>query len=240
MRHEHVEDGLLVRVQPAGARPGDALAQRPGQLATEVRVDHDGMDVAAAAYGGRVAEARRHRLDGTRQVALRLPDRRERLERAQRIGGADRPRPRRKVLRGEIAAADGAQVGIDVGRAHPSLAATVVDVPEQLLSRQLLAALHDPAQAPVPDAQGVLLAALPAKAEAQLFPGHRHVPPAQGGEAERGVLAGVLLVPDADEGDLEQPDDERQHLLPAQSRARERRVHAGADRGQCAAESDHA
>ncbi len=198
------------------------------------------MDVAAAADGGRVAEARRHRLDGARQVPLRLPGRRERLERIQRIGRADRPRPRAIVLRGEIAAADGPQVGIHVGRAQPSLAATVVDVAEQLLSRQLLAAFHDPAQAPVADAEGVLFPALSAKAEPQLFPGHRHVPPAQRGEAERGVLAGVLLVPDADEGDLEQPDDERQHLLPAQSRARERRFHAGADRGQCAAERHHA
>ena len=59
------------------------------------------------------------------------------------------------------------------------------------------------------------------------------------GQAERAVEPGVLVVADADEGQLEQPDDGGQHLLARQPRACAGRAsHALADAGQRPRERD--
>ena len=82
--------------------------------------------------------------------------------------------------------------------------AVLVEVLEELLPRQVLAALDDAREARVGDRDAVLDAALAAEAEAQRRAVDLHVPAAQRGEAEGVVLARVLVVADADQRPVEQ------------------------------------
>jgi hypothetical protein len=63
---------------------------------------------------------------------------------------------------------------------------------------------------------------------------------AQGGQAEGAVLAGVLLVADADQGRFEQAHDGGQHLAARQAGPRQVPLDAGANCRQGQAEGDHA
>src|SRR5439155_1834453 len=65
------------------------------------------------------------------------------------------------------------------------------------------------------------------------------VPAAQGGEAERAVLAGVLVVSDADQRLVEQSHDGRQDLTPAEVVRAQVALHALAHVGQDLAELEH-
>jgi len=118
--------------------------------------------------------------------------------------------------------------------------ASAVGVLEELLARQLLAPLDDAAQPPVLHADPVLLAALAAEGEHDRRALDGGVPVAEGGQAERPVVARVLLVAHADERGLEQADHGRHHLPPGQAAARQVFVRARADDGQRLAEGEHA
>src|SRR5207249_2467884 len=98
------------------------------------------------------------------------------------------------------------QVSVDVLRAEGMALAVPVDELEQLLAREVTAAPHDAREPPVPEIDGVRLAALAAEREVQLRARDLDMLAAQRGEPEGAVLAGILLVADADEGGLEQPD----------------------------------
>ena len=89
----------------------------------------------------------------------------------------------------------------------------------------------------------MLLAALAAKAQAQLAAGHGGVTIAQRRQAERLVLARVFLVADPHVGRVEQADDRREHRLAARLRADGRRqvgLHALSDARQRGTELEHA
>jgi hypothetical protein len=117
--------------------------------------------------------------------------------------------------------------------------AVLVLVLEEVLARQVLAPGDDPGQATVAKGHLVRLAVLAVEPEADPGALDTRVAVAQRREPERLVEAGVLVVADADQRELEQPDDRRQHLLARQARAGEVRVDALANGGQEPGERDH-
>src|SRR5690606_35303740 len=62
----------------------------------------------------------------------------------------------------------------------------------------------------------------------------------KGGEPERIVLLGIALVADAKARRLQQPHQDREHLVAGQAREREGRAHPSPDRRQGAREYEHA
>src|SRR5262249_38611209 len=118
--------------------------------------------------------------------------------------------------------------------------ARLVDVLEQLLSRQILALLHDARELAVGDRDGVLDAALAAEGEVELPALHLDVPPAQRGEAEGTVLARVLVVADADQRLVEQRHDGREDLPPRELARAQVALDALADLREGLAELEHA
>ena len=94
--------------------------------------------------------------------------------------------------------------------------AVVVDVLEELLAGQVLAAPDDRRQPAVAQADLVLLAGLAAEPEPDRGPVDRGVAVLERRQAERPVEPRVLVVADPDERQLEQPDDRRQDLLARQ------------------------
>ena len=95
--------------------------------------------------------------------------------------------------------------------------ALVVEVLEQLVARQVAAILDDAREAAVAMPPFVPDAALAAKAEADVAAVDLGVPVAQGRQAEAVVGLRVFAVADAEQGQLEQPDDRRQHPLARQA-----------------------
>src|SRR5216110_2874192 len=93
-----------------------------------------------------------------------------------------------------------------------------VAILEELLPRQLAAALHDAREARVGDGDGVLDAALAAEAEAQHLAVDLEMPPAQRGEAVGAVLAHVFVVADADQRLVEETHYRSEDLAAAQVR----------------------
>src|SRR5436190_14665031 len=111
--------------------------------AVQIRIEQRRVDVRLAADRFGVAERSGDGLDRSEHVALALCERAEfrvLLERSQREQGT---RPGAKILRREIAAADLAQIVVDVGRADALGLACVVEVREQFLPRKIAAAAHD-------------------------------------------------------------------------------------------------
>src|SRR5947207_12804145 len=82
-------------------------------------------------------------------------------------------------------------------------------------------------------------AALSPKREVELGAVDLDVPAAQGGEAERAVLAGVLVVSDADQRLVEQAHDSRQDLTPAEVVRAQVALHPLAHIGEDLAELEH-
>jgi hypothetical protein len=82
-------------------------------------------------------------------------------------------------------------------------------------------------------------AALAAEAERQLRTGNTDVPVAHGGEAERIVFLGILLVADPNERGLEKADYRRKHLFARQATAPQVVLDAAPDHGQHSSEGDH-
>ena len=100
-----------------------------------------------------------------------------------------------------------------MSRTSPS----IVHVLEQLLAGQLLAAPDDPGQPSIVDRDRVIDAALAPEPEFQGRAPDPGMPVAHRRQAERVVVAGILVVADADQGRLQQPDDGRQDLAPRQA-----------------------
>jgi hypothetical protein len=115
----------------------------------------------------------------------------------------------------------------------------LVQVLEELVPGQVLAAPHHGGEAPVAHVDGVRLAALAAELEPHPRPFHGDVTAPQRGEAVRPVLAGVLHVAHADQAGLEQTDDAASTFSRG-ARAFEIFPHPLADGGQRPAELQHA
>ena len=147
-------------------RAGYPARELPGQVGFHDRRS----DVAGAADGGRVAQCFGDLLD-------RVPERRADLgprrpaTRAERAEREHRPGPRPEVLGRDLCPGGLTEVVVDVGRLDRARLAVAVEVLEQLLAGEVLAALDDPGDAPVAHADRVELAALAAKSKAQ--PGSR-------------------------------------------------------------------
>jgi hypothetical protein len=196
--------------------------------------------VALARDRRRVPQRLRRLADRLDDVAARLALRVARLEGAQRPVREHRARPRPEVLGGDVGAAGRiAQVLVDVLRADVAHLAIVVEVLQQVLAGQLLAAGDDPRQPPVAEVDLVRLAALAREPEPDPRPVDARVPVAEGGQPERLVEPRILLVPHPDQRQLQEPDDRRQDLLARQSGSAEIRVDTLADGRQQAGERDH-
>ena len=174
------------------------------------------MNVALAAHGHGVAETLRDGLNRTGDVALRLGLRLERRERLQRRGGQQRARPRPKILCGEFCSGDVLEILVDVGRVDHLPFTAFVDVLEQLVAGQIAACLDDLRKPPVLEIDGVPDAALAAELESHLRSADLRVLVAHRRQPEGMIVAGVLLVADADQRLLQQLYDSREHFLPRQ------------------------
>src|SRR4029077_5786781 len=115
-----------------------------------------------------------------------------------------------------------------------------IDVLEQHLARQLFAALHDPGDATIGDADLDLTSALAFEHETNGRSLDRHVPVAQGREAEGSIFPRVLLVANPGKSHLEQPDDGRDNLLSRQAGLAHVTRYPAPDSGQCAREAQQA
>src|SRR4029453_7652108 len=120
------------------------------------------MDVALAADRRRVAQSRRHLHDrgGEPPARVGLLGRR-----GEGLRGEDGAAPRAEVLGGELLAADLAEVGIDVRGAYGLPLPILVEVLEQLVAREILAAPPDAGERPAAHVDGGVVA--PRAAELQ-------------------------------------------------------------------------
>ncbi len=107
-----------------------------------------------------------------------------------------------------------------------------IDVLEQLIPWEILAAPHDLSQALVDELDVVLLTALAAETEADVRALHTNVPVTQCGEAERTIGSHVFLVPDARQGALQQAHDGSQDFGSRQTGKAKVEGHAPANLGQ--------
>jgi hypothetical protein len=152
--------------------------------------------------------------------------------------GQDRSRPGAKVLGRELLAAHRAEIGIDVARADPLRQPILVEVLEELLAREVLAAADDAGEPAVADVHLLELAALAAELEPKRRSGDADVSVTHRGQPEGAVVASVLGVPDPDRGRLEEPDDGGHHLLPRQPRPGQVALDRGTDARERPTEAD--
>jgi hypothetical protein len=176
------------------------------------------MDVALAAHGGGVAETLRDPLNRTGDVALRFGLRLERPERPQCFSGQQRAGPRPKIFRREFIVGDVLEIVVDVGRVDDLPFTGFVDVLKQLVARQIAARLDDLRETAVLEIDGVTDAALAAELEAYVRAVDLRVLVAHGRQTEGMIVAGVLLVADADQRLLQQLHDGREDFLAWQPR----------------------
>src|SRR2546425_12541202 len=214
-------------------------SERRGE-ALQVGPHEPGVDVVFAAHGARVAEALRHRVDRPDHVALGFAPalRRPQPEKLPRREHRARPGP--EVLRREIAPGDLAKIGVHVVRGDRLALAGGVDVLEQLVPGEVLALLDDAGEAAVGDRDRVVHAALAAEGKLQLRALDLEVAPAQGGEPEGAVLAGVFVVAHADQRLVEQHHHGGEDLAPRQVARAQIALDALADLGEHFAELEHA
>src|SRR6266480_999447 len=83
--------------------------------------------------------------------------------------------PRSKIFRGEIFARDFAQIIVHILRCYVPHLATIGDILEQMLTRQILAFRNNFCDSPVGHVHLVLAAALPSKTKTQLRTLHPHM-----------------------------------------------------------------
>ena len=117
--------------------------------------------------------------------------------------------------------------------------AVVIDVLEQLLARQLLAAPDHRREPAVAQTDLVRLPGLAAEPEPDGGALDAGVAVAQGRQAERAVQPRVLVVADPDEGQLEQPHDGREDLLAREPAPGQVLVASRAGSRQRAGEREH-
>ena len=103
-------------------------------------------------------------------IALGLSGAVEALKLIERHRRENRSRPGAEILGGDVLAGDFPEIVVHVGRCDVLAIAVFVDVLEQFLAGQILARFYDLGDAPVPDPQRPLLAALAGKAERTSFP----------------------------------------------------------------------
>src|SRR3954468_17898327 len=213
LQHQHFVPAQGGAALLAGAPHGRRLGHR---FAHPVGIDQRRMHVVLAAHGARVPEALRDRIDRRDDVALRLPPARPLATAAQLHRREHGAAPGAEVLRAHVAAGDLLQVVVDVVRGNQVALAGLVAVLEELLPRQVLAALDDAREARVGDRDAVLDAALAAEGEAQHRAVDREVPAPERGQAIRAIVAHVFVVPHPDERAIEQAHDRGEDLAPAE------------------------
>ena len=114
----------------------------------------------------------------------------------------------------------------------------VLGVLEQVLAWQILAPPDQRRETSIAQADLVGRAALAAEAETDLCAVDLDVAAAERRQAERAVQSRILVVTDADQGELQEPDDRRQDLLAGDTGATEVAVDALADPWQRSGELD--
>ncbi len=191
--------------------------QRLDERAVHVGFDDRRVHVALAADGLRVAQSLGNPLDRLGDVPFGRGRRVEVLKFLQRLRGERRAGPRAKILGREVLAADLPQVVVHVARADIADLTRLVQVLEELLSRQIAACVDDRRQPPVLEVDLVLDAVLAAEVEADRRAANLDVLVVHRRQPERMVVAGVLLVADANQRRLQQLDRGREHLLARQA-----------------------
>src|SRR5205085_6848516 len=157
------------------------------------------MDIAAPANRRRVAKMLSHLLNRAQHGLFPLRIGVEKLEFLQGFGGEFCPGPRPKILGRDFFASDLAQIVIYLGRADGVPIAILIEVLEQLISRQISAILDNARETPVIDVSLVVLTVLSAKADVYSAALDRDMPVPQGRQSKALVLLGVLVVPDPKE-----------------------------------------
>ena len=196
------------------------------------------MHIAFAANGRRVAEPARHFFDGGAEIALCLGGAVEALKLIERHRREDRSRPGAEVLRGDFLAGDFLEILVHVSRCDILAISGFVHVLQQFLSGQILARFYYLGDAPVPDPQRPLLAALAGKAEAHLVSVDGDMAVLESGEAVAVVLFGVVVIAYADQRGFQKMYDGRQHLFARQSAQAHMLLYFLPDRGQRISKSD--
>jgi hypothetical protein len=118
--------------------------------------------------------------------------------------------------------------------------AVLIDVLEQLLAGQLLAAADERGEATIAQADLVGGSGLAAEAETDARALDSGVSVTQRGQPERAVEPRVLVVTDPDERELEQADDRGEDLLAGQPRSGEVGIAAAPDARERSREGEHA
>ena len=161
-----------------------------------------------------------------------LVEQRQRVQR--RVPGAE-------VLGRELAAHAFAQIVVHLARIDGVALALLVDVLEQRLARQFLAAPHELREPRVIDGHVVLRAALAAELQQRLAARRKtRMAIAQRGQAEAAIAARVLGIADAHLRRIQQLHHQREHLLARQARALQVATHAVSQPAQRLAEAQHA
>jgi hypothetical protein len=160
------------------------------------------MDIGLAADRGGVAERFGDRLNDGLDADPRV------LALLEQLVQRDRARaPGAEMLGGEVAARRRADVIVDVARADRLRLAVAVDVLEQHLARQLLAAADDALEVGSGDRRFMDDAVLADETHQQFVALAAKVPAPERGRAEALVVARIFLVADADVLDIEQAND---------------------------------
>src|SRR5690606_4149398 len=194
-----------------------APVERPLQAAVVVGLDDCRVDVALAADRRRVAEHLGDRFD---DVIDRLRARALVLRpgmAGQLACAGQRAAPGAVVLGGQLLATDLLEVRVHVVGLDQVALAVVVQVAEDLIAGELQALLDEPRQALIGHIDVLLDAALAAELKADRIALQVDVLRAQRRQPKRLVDARVLLVADADQRRLQEPDDASQHLLAGQA-----------------------
>src|SRR2546421_3071704 len=160
-----------------------------------------------------VPQLLRCRFDGLSHVFLALG---RRIKRAHFLKGAhdkDGASPGTEILRGNVVPTDFTQVGIYMTRFDIAQFTFLVDILEEFMPWQVLAAFDDFGELAIIDVDDMFLATFAAKMEMYLRAFHFDVLAAHSSQAVRIVLFGILLVANPDERDIEQAHDGRQHFL---------------------------
>src|SRR5271165_794669 len=101
------------------------------------------MDIRLAAYRGRIAQASRDDFHCGGSLGLALLNGARGARRDERFRTTDRSDPGSEVLGRKVAAGDFADVFVDIARADGVKLFVVIDVREEILTWQVVHALHD-------------------------------------------------------------------------------------------------
>src|SRR5262249_3835358 len=183
------------------------------------------MHVAFAADSRRIAELARYLFNRGAKVALRLRGAVEAFKLIKGHRRKDSSRPGAEVLCRNILAGDFLEIVVHVSRRDILAIAPFVDVLKQFLSGQLLARFYNLGDAPVPDAQRPLLAALAGEAETHFVSVDGDVPVLKSGQAVAVVLLRRVVVADADKRRLQKMNDGCQNLFARQAAQRHVLLH---------------